>query len=373
MWKSIIFVAVVSFGGFSSPLPTPCRISCIAGYECKDNICIAPKACGGGNSTACETGYVCNQKNVTEIGSCVKKQQPCGGINNKRCKSGFSCQLIGSVTKPNRKGVCVSTPTVCGGILGQACDGDEYCRYPNVTNSAEPTGVVDSSNSTVLNDGLGLCIPKPESCDSTCSDGFSCVNNLCVLNKGTCGIKYGKKCKSGFECQVKGGVNSSTLTVGKCVPKPKECGGFIGTLCVITLGKPCEDGYQCEYVGSPIISDRLGICVPIKLDGCAAITCPVGQICEPQMSIGMNQTYNCVPDGKTPCGGFLGLPCNDGYHCQLNNPTVADDMGVCIKDSEGTTTVPCGGLLGLTCVDGYHCHLNSTIIADDLGVCVKDS
>lgn len=32
------------------------------------------------------------------------------------------------------------------------------------------------------------------------------------------------------------------------------------------------------------------------------------------------------------CGGFVGIPCSEGFVCQLHNPSVVDSYGVCVPE-----------------------------------------
>ncbi len=96
------------------------------------------------------------------------------------------------------------------------------------------------------------------------------------------------------------------------------------------------------------------------------------------------------------CGGIAGLPCGDGYACQLDGD-YPDAGGHCVIsqqqpdpcwgawiDQSGTCRTPadgvypaeccenkiCGGIAGLPCPEGYECELDGDY-PDASGECVK--
>ena len=107
--------------------------------------------------------------------------------------------------------------------------------------------------------------------------------------------------------------------------------------------------------------DRSDVAAPFVAEGAvcsSSAPCPGTEVC-----VGATDTAftgRCTPNPRLPylpyCGGFAQLPCDDGYTCELLNPTNPNSIGYCVGypyrdyDVHGPTCGP-----GLPCPAGMVC------------------
>ncbi len=92
--------------------------------------------------------------------------------------------------------------------------------------------------------------------------------------------------------------------------------------------------------------------------------CPFEQICLQRTDTAW--TGNCMENVRSPflrfCGGLTGIECDDGFTCELSNPTNPDSLGVCMGcperdyENHGPRCGPDGECIaGFSCNEGGRC------------------
>jgi hypothetical protein len=309
--------------------------------------CPEPKMCGDAASAVCPPGYVCaNDPNcdpttgVRCAQTCVPAQPPgfCGGIAGLPCPDGYEC-----VDDPSDECDPKNGGADCGGICQPItrpiCTSDMECPQPPVP--------------------CALCADGSATCPtSTCVNGQCTVTMSTCPGPKTCGDAAGIVCPPGYICADDPTCDATTgIQCGQtCVPqqKPGFCGGIAGV--------PCPDGYECvdDPSDNCILNqgaDCGGICQPVATGGCQTdmdcpvlglrcSACPDGSAACPSSTCVNGQCTAVMPvcPPSTPCGGFAGLQCNDGYEC-VDDPSDdcdpnnggADCPGIC----QPATPRPC--------------------------------
>ncbi|KAJ3223810.1 hypothetical protein HK099_000640 [Clydaea vesicula] len=81
-----------------------------------------------------------------------------------------------------------------------------------------------------------------------------------------------------------------------------------------------------------------------------------------------------IPAGEigSQCGGFVGIPCNEGLECQVDDVHTADAFGTCVAKVtiNGEIGSQCGGFAGFPCNEGLECQVDDKNTADAFGTCV---
>jgi hypothetical protein len=143
--------------------------------------------------------------------------------------------------------------STCGGIANVSCGVDEYCDY------------VEGDGGCGIDDGLGVCAPRPTSCDAGGPASCGCDGEVYIN-----------------ECFARlAGTDASTLEPTCGAP----CGGL--------QGGACADDELCDFPGDTCgVSDEQGVCVKRPtLEQCAGFADGFAPVCACD-----GQTYGNVCD-----------------------------------------------------------------------------
>jgi len=308
-----------------------------------ENPCNCPKDCG--DPSACTSDAQCNDgdsctEDVCKGGICVFSTIPdCGNCwEDKMCPENSYCRFSDGDCDNAKSGDCVPVPegcfdvwlpvcgcdgvtygnecelqaakqslayegecdggNECGGFIGLPCPDGSYCQYP-----------ADMCNGA---DMMGVCVEVPEVCEKV-------YNPVCACN----GKTYGNPCELALAMQ-------QIDYYGEC-KNEGICGGIQGI--------PCPGGYYCQYPeGMCNGADFQGVCVLVA-EICPDVWDPVcgcdgktyGNDCELAAAKAQKDHDGECKSGDE-CGGFIGLPCDEGAYCQYPEGTCnwADMMGVCV-------------------------------------------
>ena len=137
--------------------------------------------CGGTGGLTCEDNAYCDYQNDTcgagnESGLCRLRPNSCPAVLEPVC--GCDGVAYSNACNAQARGVDVApsdtcTPRVCGGLADLPCEANEVCELP-----LDSCGVLD---------GQGICLPRPNVCNSTidpvCTcDGQTEFSNICEAN-----------------------------------------------------------------------------------------------------------------------------------------------------------------------------------------------
>jgi predicted RNase H-like HicB family nuclease len=302
----------------------------------------------------------------------------------------------------------------CGGIVGEPCEDNEFCNFP--------PGTCGTSGA------IGVCTPLPDNgCplvfDPVCGcDGVTYGNGCMAAAEGV-SIDYFGPCQTACDpsstdppcgedefCKLPPGVCAHQDALGRCAPVPQGCPDIWDPVCGcdgVTYSNECDadaarvsiahrgecqrpcyvgDEYQCNddefclrETGTCATTDLNGVCVRIPTV-CPDVWLPVcgcdgetyGNRCEAIMAgVQIAHAGEC----HDLCGGFTGIPCDDGEFCRLPRGTCnsADLMGICAEIPNACPRVwaPVCGCDGVTY--GNECEaLRAGVQIDHAGVCLSD-
>lgn len=333
--------------------------------------------CGTAIGLQCTDGEFCKYPIgtcdiVDNAGVCVAIPQGCPDVWDPVC--GCDGMTYGNACEADAVGVSLAyegeCENVCGGFAGIPCEDDEFCKYP--------------IGECHISDNLGSCVEIPQACPDVWDPVCGCD-----------GVTYGNVCEA----------DAAGMSLDHEGPCQQSCGGF--------TGEPCPVGEVCILPpGHCDGADVPGECVPIP-DACPAIWDPVcgcdgvtySNVCE---AIAAGTQIDHEGSCSEMCGGFIGIPCNDGEYCMFPPGTchVSDHFGECVEipggcpdvwdpvcgcdgvtygnecdaraalaqiAHEGECNEVCGGLLGGPCDEGEFCKFpaGECDIADNAGECVE--
>ena len=347
---------------------------------------------------------------------CVKKVgvgATCGGFTlpcfQERCQDGLVCRP--SDPTGDAPGTCAapvcSGKARCGGITGASCNSHSHVCIDDPDDYCDPArGGADCGGCCVFDvcqriqckaqdvcrinsRGQAECVrPLKHKCDGDgdCAKGEFCGQGIggrdgcpqervCskkVAKGGKCGLFSApvceRRCGDGLTCDKGICVEGEAVCKGRSM-----CGGIAGIQCtndMVCIANP-DDNCDPALGGA----DCGGCCVP---DACRRTECKPGGAC----TLDQRGRAVCVPqevrrpascEGKTPCGGILGLECKPGYVCRddpddvCDPATGADCGGCCERDQaccDGVPTCPAG-----TTVTREPCTADEY----ESGVCVKET
>lgn len=264
------------------------------------------ETCGGCAGTPCEGGFVCEMPpghchDDPTVGFCIEVPDVCPDIFAPVCGCDGRTYENDCVRRQHRAALFHPGPcqTFCGDATGAACPDGTFCNgLP---------GRCEATNE-------GICTPIPEACpdvwDPVCGCDGVTYSNDCDREAAAVRLRHFGACDT--LC----GIDASGSA---------EC----------PAGQYCEQPPGlCELPGIP------GVCVPLP-DGCPDHIEPVcgcdrvtyGNDCE-RMTAGVALLHH--GECENVCGGFAGLPCDDGQVCDLPPGLchTADLQGHCVEAPE---------------------------------------
>jgi hypothetical protein len=379
----IYILAFLFLGGAAPPQPYPnCGLDPTEDPLGCDRFraCI----CGGIAGFPCPDGFFCEFPAGTcdiadNLGTCVEVPELCPAIFDPVCGCdgvtyANDCERRRAGAQKDHDGPCGKK--TCGGIAGEPCPPGSFCEFP--------PGTCD------IVDNQGTCVEVPELCpdvfDPVCGcDGVTysndCERRRAMAQKAhdgpcedrVCGGIAGIPCPDGFFCEFPPGTCDIADNQGACVEIPEACPRIFDPVCGCDgvtysndcerrragaqkahdgpcedrvcggiAGIPCPEGFFCEFPsGTCDIADNQGTCVEVP-EACIAIFDPVcgcdgvtySNDCERQRA-GAQKAHDGPCEDKV-CGGFIGVPCPEGFFCEFPPGTcnVADNQGTCVEVPE---------------------------------------
>ena len=177
----------------------------------------------------------------------------CDGPLKLSCAAGQYCNALatGRCPGPRQFGTCAAKPQLCNDLFSPVCGCDDQ-TYPNACNAA----------------AAGVAVAHDGAC----------------ATKQACGGILGRPCPG----------------AGKCVDDPSDdCdpangGADCGGICTCIQTQLCIRG--THFDNDPAVC----ACVPdAPPDKCAAVTCPVGEVCCPSCGVCQPQGLACNKTGCT--------------------------------------------------------------------------
>lgn len=290
----------------------PCPGGCPDGFQCIDNECVDPGACGG-----CPDGQRCHP----ELDACVEcyADGHCAADRHCSLAPDFSCA----------EGPRAAPCTPCG--PGGACGFDQIC--------AEDTGFLclttcrdpgDCSQGTFCDGRVcrsdficgGLDCRRDDDCEGACLAGTCTPRQACVADTD---------CAEGWSCRT-----------GRCVPRDPPCFGASecqpGRICV---GGRCREGEPagvCAPCNGPDQCGSPALCIDTDGRGprCVALCgrggCPDGLSCfdAPPFGVCLTADATCT---SPACGQDVLEPSNSP-EAPVEVPIGGTELVVCQEDRD---------------------------------------
>lgn len=276
------------------------------------------QVCGGIIGIPCDDGEYCDlgigHCCCDFQGICRPIPQGCPDVWDPVCGCdgityGNACEAAAAGQSIDHLGPCEQ---LCDGFAGIPCEKGEFCLHP--------------IGSCQVSDEQGVCVEVPEACPEiyqpVCGCDGQTYDNLCFA------IQAGAQIDHEGECG-------------------QVCGGIIGI--------PCDKGEYCNLGVGNCCCDFQGVCEIIP-EVCPAVWDPVcgcdgvtyGNACE---AAAAGQSIDHLGPCGQICGGFIGIPCDDGEYCDLGiGHCCCDFQGICRPIPQGCPDVwdPVCGCDGIT-------------------------
>jgi len=307
-------------------------IGCDDENTCTDDSCDPELGCQHApNSNPCDDDDICTLKDKCIAGICI-------GTSPMDCDDANLC----TKDKCNPESGCVHEP-----LDGLPCDDGDPCTKDDQCLQGQCKGAAfcqcqKDSECNKFDDG------------NLCNGVLICVNNECIVDKGTVVI-----CPIGIPCKS----NQCNPATGKCEPKP------------VGDGTPCTDGNKCTLNDSCQDGECVGVAADCD-DGnpCTKDTCQPGPGClhEPKDGIKCNDGNPCTIEDHCADGKCMGekLSCDDGNSCTDDNCY----PGIGCQHAP-LNAVPCDDGSKCTlfdqCLDGA--CIGEALDCDDGNACTTDS
>ena len=349
-------------------------VICDDGNPCTDDGCDAEGGCVfSPNTAACDDGDPCTTNDSCLATICL----PGAPLD---CEDDNLCTDDGCVTGVG----CKSTPNT------EPCDDEDPCTLSDLCAEGACVGgpALECDDENACTDdgcepGVGCQnAPNTGPCEdgNVCSKGDTCADGLCVGGPSDCGCESNSDCaefedgdlcngtlicdknKAPFSCKVDADTVVTCDASGDTTCEANTCDPATG-LCSLQSqeeGLPCDDEDACTTADACKAGDCAGGPAPDCDDGdpCTADTCAAGEGCGHAAIGGVT-----CDDGNACTTGDV---CEEGA-CTGGPPPDCDDGAPCTVDSCGALEGCTHTNVGLPCNDGNACTVNDVCLG---GGCV---